>query len=154
GMKFNIEVFEDTVPRSNGETLDKLRHFKQQIDAMITEIRRLSANLHPAVLDDFGLVVALELLCAEFQKVQQLKVGFEPQNRNMGRFDPHIEIALFRIVQEAVANVGKHAGASQVNLSLGMNNGSVRLMIRDDGSGFNPAAVRRTKDSNRGLGLI
>ncbi len=154
GMKFNIEVFEDTIPRTNGETLDKMRHFKQQIDSMITEIRRLSSNLHPAVLDDFGLVVALELLCGEFQKVQQIKVGFEPQNRNMARFDPDVEIALFRIVQEALANVGKHAGASKVNLSLGMDDGHVRLIIRDDGSGFNPAAVRRSKDSNRGLGLI
>jgi PAS domain S-box-containing protein len=154
GMKFNIEVFEDTIPRTNGETLEKLRHLKEQIDAMITEIRRLSANLHPAVLDDFGLVVALELLCGDFQKVQQIKIGFEPQNRNMTRFDPHVEIALFRIVQEALANIGKHSGASTVNLRLGMDDGSVRLTIRDDGTGFNPAAVRRTKDSNRGLGLI
>jgi signal transduction histidine kinase len=72
----------------------------------------------------------------------------------MTRFDPHVEIALFRIVQEALANIGKHSGASTVNLRLGMDDGSVRLTIRDDGTGFNPAAVRRTKDSNRGLGLI
>ncbi len=121
---------------------------------MIIEIRRLSSNLHPSVLDDFGLLIALKLLCEEIEKIQKIKILFEPADRKMGRFEPHVEIALFRIVQEALSNIGKHAGASEVRVRLGMDGETVRLQIRDNGSGFDLASVHLKKDSSRGLGLI
>src|SRR5258706_9612189 len=113
GMKFNIEVFEDTLVNGDQPTRGKLDQFKKQIDGMIIEIRRLSTNLHPSVLDDFGLIVALKLLCEEIEKIQKIKILFEPADGKMGRFEPHVEIALFRIVQEALSNIGKHARASE-----------------------------------------
>ncbi|HEY6192696.1 MAG TPA: PAS domain S-box protein [Bacteroidota bacterium] len=154
GMKFNIEVFEDTLENQDAPTREKLDQFKKQIDGMIIEIRRLSSNLHPSVLDDFGLIVALKLLCEEIGKIQNIKILFEPADAKMGRFEPHVEIALFRIVQEALSNVGKHAGASEVRVRLGLEGDTVRLQVRDNGSGFDTASVHLKKDSSRGLGLI
>jgi PAS domain S-box-containing protein len=154
GMKFNIEVFEDTLGKADAQTQGKMDQFKKQIDSMITEIRRLSANLHPSVLDDFGLLVALQLLCEEFEKLQKIKIQLQPADRKMGRFEPQVEIALYRIVQEALSNIAKHAGASEVCVRLGTEGESVRLLIKDNGSGFDIGSVQVRKDSNRGLGLI
>jgi PAS domain S-box-containing protein len=154
GMKFNIEVFEDTLGTTDAPTRGKLDQFKKQIDGMITEIRRLSSNLHPSVLDDFGLLVALKLLCEEIEKNQKTRIVFQPADRKMGRFEPHVEIALFRIVQEALSNIGKHAGASEVCVRLGVEGETVRLQVQDNGTGFDIASVQVKKDSSRGLGLI
>jgi PAS domain S-box-containing protein len=154
GMKFNIEVFEDSIPETDKQTRAKLEKFMWQIDSMITEIRRISANLHPAVLDDFGLVVALQLLCEEFQRVQLIRINFEPPEQTLARHDPHVEIALFRIVQEALSNIAKHAAASAATVRLGQTDGTVSLVIEDDGKGFNLDTVHARKDVDRGLGLI
>ena len=154
GMKFNIEVFEDVVPRTDKKTIAKLSQFKAQIDAMITEIRRISSNLHPSALDDFGLLIALQLLCKEYEKVHKVKVSFQSTNAQMTRYNPQIEIALYRITQEALSNIAKHAMATTVNIRLVHRDPFLHLTIEDDGKGFEPGSVQVRRGSDRGLGLI
>lgn len=154
GMKFNIEVFEDEVPASDKKTLSKLRLFKRQIDSMITEIRRISSNLHPSALDDFGLLVALQFLCKEFEKMCRIPVRFESGEPEMTRYDPRVEIALYRMTQEALSNISKHARASSVKVCLTRNGPILHLTVTDDGQGFDPGTVNTRRQSDRGLGLI
>lgn len=165
GVKLNIEVLEDEIPKASRKTGKKLKEIKRQIDLMITEIRRISSNLRPTALDDFGLVIALQLLCKEFQKVQNLRVRFE--HAAAERYHEHVEIALYRIAQEALSNIARHAEATSVSVQLLDRGNAVTLTIEDDGKGFEAEKNRpksplkgpsgllsRPKGSGRGLGCI
>src|SRR5437899_9327259 len=121
---------------------------------MITEIRRVSSNLHPSALDDFGLTVALQLLCKDFEKIHRTKVHFRSNNSQMERYDPHVEIALYRVTQEALSNISKHAGATVVSIQLAHRDESIVLTIEDNGKGFEVQSVQQRKSADRGLGLI
>jgi len=152
GIKLNIEVFEDDIPKTNKKLLKKLKNIKRQIDVMITEISRISSNLRPTALDDFGLVVALQLLCKEFQQAHNLKIKFQADARE--HYDEHFEIALYRIAQEALSNIAKHAEAASACVQLSDSGNAIALTIQDDGKGFELEKVRRQRGPGRGLGLI
>ncbi len=152
GLKLNIEVFEDSV--SDRKTLSKLAHVKKQIDTMINEIRRTSAALHPSALDDFGLTIAVQLLCREIEKSHRIKVRFQAKNLDTQRYPPPTEIALFRIAQEALSNAARHAMATGISLQLAAADEAIHLTIEDNGKGFNVNSVHAKKGSARGLGLI
>lgn len=155
GMKLNIEMLEESIPLTDPSTLESLQAFRSQIDGMITEIRNISSNLHPAALDDFGLMVALRLLCQDFQKVQKhISVTCEMGTVKVEHFNPEVEIALYRIAQEALSNIARHSEAQTVGLQLLHDGKSVKLMIEDDGKGFDPLKLRSNGQRNRGLGLI
>lgn len=153
-LKFNIEVFEDTVATGDRKVRSKLKHIKQQIDNMIVAIRRISADLHPSALDDFGLVIAIKLLSKEFEKVHHITTTFDSKDSQLERYDPHVEIALYRIAQEALANVAKHARANSVTLQLTHRDNNVALTIEDNGKGIDAAKLKNGKGSGHGLGLI
>jgi signal transduction histidine kinase len=152
GIKLNIEVLEDDIPPTSKKLLKKLKDIKRQIDVMITEIRRISSNLRPTALDDFGLVVALQLLCKQFQEVHNFKIKFQPSVRE--RYDDHVEIAIYRIAQEALSNIAKHAEAASACMQLSDRGNAIVLTIQDDGKGFEVEKVRRQKGPGCGLGLI
>ena len=86
--------------------------------------------------------------------MQLIKINFEPPPQTAARHDPHVEIALYRVVQEALSNIAKHAGASAATVRLGQKDGTVSLVIEDDGKGFDLETVHARKDVDRGLGLI
>lgn len=111
----------------------------------VTALRRVMAELRPPVLDDFGLPAALRDYAAGFQE----RSGVEciVLARPGTRLDPPLETVLYRVAQEALANVAKHADAGQAMVSLSVQDGLARLAVRDDGAGFD---VARTL---RGLGL-
>ena len=123
-----------------------------EIKNLVDEVRRISSNLSPSMLEDFGIQVALEWLCKEFKA----------QNRNINvscviRIDEAdtpdlVKIAIYRVVQEALNNIAKHSSATQVNASLETKGGGVKLVISDDGVGFDPDAPRGY-DGKSGLGL-
>jgi signal transduction histidine kinase len=114
-------------------------------------IRDLSHLLHPAMLDDLGLIAALESLAASFSSRQGVKVEFRHSNMDT-RFSTDLETAVYRIVQEALSNVAKHARARTCRVSITRTRSLVRLAIEDDGSGF--AAAPGGDAARSGLGLI
>jgi PAS domain S-box-containing protein len=154
GMKLNFEAISDDV-RSNDRTLHKrVLGFSKQLEDMITDVRRMAANLRPTVLDDFGLVTALELLAREFQKLHKIHLQVDLQKPAKRHLGPQLEIALYRIAQEGLSNIAKHAGATRAHISLATDDSSITLRISDNGTGFSPADVGPRKDSHSGLGLI
>ena len=104
-------------------------------------MRRLAVELRPKVLDDFGLVPALERLTETLAEQSGLEIEFAVADRTTA-CPSEIETALYRIVQEALTNVVKHANARQVSIVLARNDRMVTALIEDDGSGFDPAATR------------
>ena len=154
GMKLNMEVLEDDFKSKDKKTFRTLRGFKKQFEQTITEVRRLSSNLRPTVLDDFGLTIALNLLGREFEKAHKIDARVELGNPTVKHLDPQVEIALYRIAQESLTNIAKHANASHVTLRLGLDASSVVLTVRDDGKGFDPKELPHSKRPGHGLGLI
>ena len=106
----------------------------------LQSVRQLAVDLRPKVLDDFGLVPALERLTAVLREQSGLDVEF--LSRIEGRLPEEVETALYRIVQEALTNVVKHANARQVSVVLARKDRMVTALIEDDGRGFDPAATR------------
>ena len=154
GMKLNVEVIEDEV-RTKDRTLSRRLHgFNKQCEEMIDEVRRMSVNLRPMVLDDFGLATALRLLTREFEKIHKTPIRLELDSSTRMELAPHLEIALYRIAQEALSNVFKHAGASRVLLALQQTDNSIVLCLKDNGRGINLKEISTRKDTYSGLGLI
>jgi signal transduction histidine kinase len=118
-----------------------LAELENELAAGITGLRRLMAELRPAVLDEQGLEVALHNQVRAFEATSGVACAISTGLQ--ARLAPDLETVLYRVTQESLNNVGKHAGASRVTVSLAAENGSVRLRINDDGVGFDPAAAGR-----------
>ena len=114
----------------------------------LQDVRRLAVELRPAALDDFGLVPAIERLRDTVEEQSVLSVDVQSSIGDE-RLSPATETALYRIVQEALTNVLKHASAARVTVRLSRDQDSVVLVVQDDGEGFEPGRVR-----GGGLGLV
>jgi signal transduction histidine kinase len=111
-------------------------------------VRRLAVELRPKALDDFGLVAAVERLVQTFSEASGIDVQLEARI-GAKRLPQEVETTLYRIVQEALTNIVKHAQAQNVSILLVRRSGSVTLVIEDDGTGFDPELLSR-----EGLGLV
>lgn len=102
----------------------------------LDEVRRLARGLRPAALEDFGLVAAVERLCEEFKSTHQISLALTMKLASSRRFSPAIEIAVYRLIQESLTNIARHANAGRVSVTLTEEDQVLRLAVRDDGRGF------------------
>ena len=133
---------------STAEATSAVRELRELVVATLQDVRRLAVELRPKALDDFGLVSALERLVETFREQTGIEVDLEP-HLGEGRLPFDVETTLYRITQEALTNVVKHAQATRVSIVLTRRDGSVSAVIEDDGRGFGAGEVR-----DDGLGLI
>lgn len=119
----------------------------------LEELHRLIYDLRPSVLDDLGLWSAIAWYADRHLSKQGVAVRCE-FNDVERRLPPLMETALFRVVQEAISNIAKHARAEQVLIQCGIRGDVLTIEIEDDGEGFDPAAVRRPRDEGHGWGLL
>jgi hypothetical protein len=124
----------------------------QLVDVM-HGIRQMSHLIYPPVLDDFGAVAAIESTAAKYQEASTFAVRVECSDAAM-RFAPPVELLLFRVFQEALTNVVKHAAATTVIVRLALEEGGVRLEIEDDGRGFDAHGYFRSPPASAGLGSL
>jgi signal transduction histidine kinase len=117
---------------------ERSKHMSELLDQGIALKRRIIEDLRPSALSNLGLVPALEILTQEFAQRSGLQLHLELADSPSDDAD---RLALYRLVQEALTNVMRHAKATQVRVSLGEVDGWLQLSIRDDGQGFNPDAV-------------
>jgi len=117
------------------------------IDKTIADVRNLAFRLRPGILDDLGLVDALELFTTDFEKRTEITCAFE--HGSIPVTSETVSTAAYRIAQEALTNVARHAAAGHVEVRLGLNDGFLTLAVKDDGRGFNTDAL----GENEGLGL-
>jgi len=120
------------VDETNGNRLATMQQMAEQIMA---DLRRLTRDLRPIYLEDLGLIPALEMLARDVSRTMELLVSFEKTGRER-RLSPDVELALYRIAQEGLSNVARHAQAQKAEVHLQFTNGEVRLTVRDDGKGF------------------
>jgi signal transduction histidine kinase len=144
------EAILETSPETAATHIGALKSFTT--DAL-GELRRLIADLRPSQLDDLGLVAALKWYCAEFEARYGIKTEFQFSG-SRGRLTPEYETVLFRITQEALSNVAKHAQATQASIRLELDRTQVCLEVLDDGRGFDVAQALGGADKQAGWGLL
>ena len=117
----------------------------EQITTAIGDLRSLITELRPAALDELGTKPALESLVARFEGQTDIAVDLDVTDT---RFTPEVESTVYRLVQEALTNIAKHARAHRVAVEITAEDGEIALVVRDDGTGFNP------QQQSSGFGLI
>jgi signal transduction histidine kinase len=130
-----------------GDAPAALASLRELVVATLQDVRRLAVELRPKALDDFGLVPALERLVETFTEATGISVEFESQ-LGAERLQPEVETTLYRIVQEALTNVAKHAGARRVSVLLVRRPEVVSALVEDDGLGFGS-----DEEAQGGIGL-
>ncbi len=123
------------------EAREATASIRELVAATLQDVRRLAVELRPSALDDFGLVPAVERLASNLSEQSDLVVDLEARLGDR-RLPPEAETALYRIVQEGLTNVVKHAAAHRVSITLVRKEAAAVVVIEDDGQGFDPEAVR------------
>jgi PAS domain S-box-containing protein len=126
----------------------KISHIKDQLIMVSKDVHNLSRELHPSILDDLGLIRAIEWECANFSKRMGIAVIFTPQKIRES-ISKNIALSLYRIIQEGLSNVARHAHSKNAYVFLEGVDNEILLSIRDTGTGFDPVKVR----NKEGLGL-
>lgn len=122
------------------------------VDRTVEGLRRMIAKLSPLVLEELGLVAAIRKEAKDLAKSTGVAARVSiPED--FGRLDVRVETAIYRVLQEALHNVAKHAQASNVNVSLAANDGHVQLIVEDDGVGMSAAAAQNSVASGQSFGL-
>jgi two-component system, NarL family, sensor histidine kinase DevS len=125
-----------------------LAELREQVVSALQDVRRLAVELRPAVLDDFGLVPALERLTDAFAEQSDIRVDFHSALGET-RLPSGVETTLYRVVQESLTNIVKHANAHNISVSIAPRGSTVAAVIEDDGAGFDQRAV-----GGEGVGLL
>ncbi|HSF61035.1 MAG TPA: GAF domain-containing sensor histidine kinase, partial [Gaiellaceae bacterium] len=134
-----LKSLEDRIETDEGRVA--VTELRELVVSTLQDVRRLAIELRPAVLDDFGLVPAIERLCDVVAEQSGLSVDVQGRLGDR-RLPTEVETALYRIVQEALTNVLKHADARQVTVLLSQTERGVTLVVQDDGQGFDPVSVQ------------
>jgi two-component system, NarL family, sensor histidine kinase UhpB len=152
-VKFRLQAMEERLQeRDEGLCRDAVKA-RQLMEKAIEEVIRISRNLRPSELDDLGLVPAIRSLCEEFSERSSLAVTYALPS-HLESCSREIELALYRIVQEALTNVEKHAHATSVDLALTSDGTTLCATIRDNGSGFVPHSPPGRTTDKGGMGLM
>lgn len=150
GISFTLETLENQLAKIPGPAKALLAEVKQQINGTYHEMRRLSHQLHPALLTDLGLEPALDAYLSSIAEHRPIKIDF-----NMVGFEerssPEIEGVLYRLSQEALTNTLKHAGATRFKLSITKGYPCIIFITEDNGCGFDPDGFDRATPA---LGLL
>jgi len=146
GIKLSLE-------RSTGQQSDAVRADLSQALALTNEligrVRDLSLDLRPAMLDDLGLLAALSWHFDRYTKQTSIEVDFKRHGLEGRRFEPEIETAAYRIMQEGLTNVARHAGIDKVSVGIWADENMLSIRIEDLGRGFGPDSL--TASTTAGL---
>jgi signal transduction histidine kinase len=143
GLSINLNIVKSQLaPTEDSRIGARLNDSLALVEETIESIRDVMAELRPAVLDDYGLTAGLRWYAERFTKRTGLPTAVIEQGSSR-RLPPAVEAAFFRIAQEALANTAKYAGARKAVVALATTDESVRLVVEDDGRGFDPTTTRQ-----------
>src|SRR5690606_13845042 len=125
----------------------------ETVSQLLQQVRDLSLDLRPSMLDDLGLVPTLRWYMERIRRLDALNVSLEV-TADFPRLRPDIETLFFRVAQEAVTNVMRHAAATNVSLRVVADREFIRLEVEDDGRGFDPAVASRRALEGGSAGLL
>lgn len=148
------EICERLIDVDIERSREELQKLKKFVRDCLQDVRKIIYNLRPMSLDDLGLVPTLQRYLLQFQEENGIAVSFKTRG-DYDIIEPEISLTVFRIVQEAINNILKHAEAQNVVVNLESSDNLLRLYIYDDGKGFDPKELQlRSEDVNSGFGLL
>lgn len=153
GLILGLKALRDSIA-ADSTTSDRVRHLQEQAMQLGREVRTLAVQLRPSALDDLGLLTTLENYVERWSARALVAVDFQHIGLDTIRLPIAVETTLYRLVQEALTNVLKHAQATNVSIIIERRVAEVSLIVEDDGVGFDMAVEHRNEDVERGLGLI
>jgi signal transduction histidine kinase len=139
------QIFGQTSPQQAND-------LRQIIDHATEHVRNLSHLLHPPLLDEVGLFAALRCYLDGFTKRSRIRTALEVRPANMARLAPELEMAMFRIVQEALTNVFRHSAARNVSITIVQRSHELVLIVNDDGKGID-AEITKLRPDRLGVGI-
>ena len=148
-LAMEMSKVEAAAKAANATFEPKLNHIKNQIIKLSTDIHDISRQLHPSIIDDLGLGRAIQSECTNFTRRAGIVIDYK-QSNVPPTISRDISVALFRITQESLRNIQKHAGVKEAEVCLAGGSDHISLMIRDSGTGFDPSHIKQT----HGLGLF
>jgi PAS domain S-box-containing protein len=143
-LKMDVSWIASRLPRDEARLLDKTDRMKEVVDTTVAAVRRIAADLRPVMIDDLGLVPALEHLLHEFSQRAGITISLDTSTDGVDFHDP-VATAVYRMVQEALTNVARHADATRVELKMALNEEQLQVIVRDNGRGIDEAGLRRSK---------
>ena len=152
-LAIGLSTLNDSVAALNSEERQLIAQSLKLVDQCSEEVRTLSYLLHPPLLDEFGLTVALKWYIDGFTRRTAIKVELDVLSE-LERFPPEIEIALFRVLQESLVNIQKHSGSSAAKIRLTREDGRIILEIHDLGTGFVADNLPGRTVSTAGVGIL
>ncbi len=143
GLKMDLSFLSAELSKTNHPDtpyfLQKFEEMMAMIEHSVDAVRKLATELRPGILDKLGLSAALEWQAAEFRKRTGVKCRY--RGANLGRIEDEVATAMFRITQEALTNIARHARAENVEITLESNEDNVILQIKDDGRGISAESL-------------
>jgi len=147
-MTLDAALIEKQLPPSQSPTIEELKGLRNNLSEVAEEVHDLSRRLHPSILDDLGLVQAVQAESAAFINKTGIDLSITTDGFPDSVAQP-LALCFYRVIQESLQNIGKHSGAKAASITLqGLSNG-IRLLIEDKGVGFDPEEVRK----KTGIGL-
>lgn len=143
-IKMDVRWLHKKCGGSHSAAEGKFSQLGEHLDSAINAVRRIITELRPSVLDDLGLVAALEWQLNEFEKRYAIRCRFDNQAPAMAVEDKRREVAIFRLFQESLTNIARHASASRVEVKLGVVNRILQLEINDNGVGISDHNKRKS----------
>lgn len=156
GINLNISLLSEILEQNKNpnvdEILNELKSVQQFVEKGIQSVRDISGSLRSYVLDHLGLIPAVSEYCREIERISNIKCDFETELENVN-FADEKNIALFRIVQEAITNVIRHADATLIKINFNENDGYLKIMIEDNGKGISENHQEKGRHSMGILGM-
>lgn len=143
-IKMDISWINRRIRNQEKEITDRLKKMLETIDITIKFVRSLCSELRPSVLDDMGLLAAMEWHAQKFESNAGIKVILDTPAQHLNITD-EAQTALFRIFQEALTNVARYSKATKVNTTVAISNETIEMWVTDNGIGFEPDTVRKTQ---------
>jgi len=153
-VKVNLENMENSLPDDMVEARKVIEVSKSHINQVFDDLHGMVMSLRPPALDDLGLAQALDWYIHSYSEETCFPIAMEVTGLSQRRPAPVVETAFFRIAQEALANVIKHARATSAKVRLSFGKSRLVLLVEDNGIGFDPDAMLRISDNRTNLGLL
>ena len=154
-IKLSIEYAAGQISTGKADAAaESLQQLIPRVKEALHEVRRVSTELRPSILDDLGILPTLSWFFREFEASCSHITVEKVINISEQDVPASLKITIYRILQEATSNIVKHSGADHIRVSLELANGSLQLQIKDNGCGFDPASIICREGSCRGLGLL
>ncbi len=152
-IQFNLEMIDKDLPQATSLIRGRLVEAKSLSSQTLTAMRQLSLDLRPTMLDDLGLIPTLRWYVQNFSNRLNLCSNFEAMGFEE-KLPPQIETAFYRIVQEALNNIAKHARAGRIDISMVRRDSRIFASIQDNGNGFDLGKVLHPESPERGFGIV